>query len=1419
MAPSSQPPTVENSTIRDETEHSNIPNDETGLSPASKRILEKCAIPVTPAPLDKCFRVTPTLISRPQSTGIDTGGFGFHFAKPKIPVPNFTSRSKIKQGGPVTPLAINNGLEQNIQKGPDQTTPSDAPIDSGGPRMSSNDQTDTHCNSTPLVVQKTQEATRASLEANHDQSSDAAEKSTCCVPDMADRGTVVRSQTSTPCQGRKRLSASPEDSVDLNSENAKSEAEAAPTKTRQNHISTKASVSSSDSDQQPISPGYPQRRDVRPKLQSTMNSKVTKRQTYPRSTQSVAANNSIPPRMVQPSVSQPSEEDLFYMLIHKLKKRDEAEATTTAIKEQMESKMLEVTQANDHLRGQLKQAELAYRKQQEQMNIRNALVERWKAKFSKLRTFVTSVGTDFEMLRKEGQALKATQDTLSKEKQHIQETLKEVNGNTDQLKTCWGQHRETISKMRDEYNTVEKSLLVASTKAADADRAVTTERNRVAVLEGYIRNHANGHRLQAEEILRSQSHALTKLEAVYEGLGGRLGNLASSFRTELESKFSSCLSLLESLNQKEFVQPQDHERLNVAIRDLSSQLNSSIETSSKNIESKLEAETRNGKQISNQLTELNTAIDSNNVLVGQLAEARELNGSLQEKLKVVEITLSGVSADRDNLKSHEAVLQQHIADLEIEVASLQKVELDNSELRVSDISSELQIQLESTSAALTEATDAFKTKDTELREIEVKLAETSQNLDAVEMELVKLREEKMEIQRKAEKTEHRVREELTRANLATKDQIRASFEQEQHKLKREKLTAERSMERMAEQLKSTKLSLERAEESKEKIIAKINQQQEEIEALKDAASRKHSVDANEHEELKERHASSLKELHSTARQLVVSEKENEELKQELSELRVRLAIQEEQEPLQEALEVLQYEIAEKDLSLLSLKEELSKLQGDAKQIESLRQEVLDKSADITSLEEKLDETAKINCDIVGSLQTKNGELASLEQKLLLSEKTNCDLSGLQKEAEQKDDRISKLLSRVEDAGKLFDKTESVLKKFGIIGVGESLRACSGTLEERFQAIKDTVRKDQEVLNPTLSPMPSLKKDRAIRKPSIVSTPKSKAARPGSATRECKTTEIVYRTHSIRENLSISPSKTLTSRRQKTRQRQVSSLGSRIRPFSQLHNDVPRNFYTADQTSPTSELTDLHNLFPSTPASGQNLSVLEPQKTVPNGLRQGDKRVPIPLEVGTPGVPRTPHGRPIQDGALVPSRQINEVIEENGNVLGQPRQAGNTGNQLEKIEIGQKNTSIPTQKGETKTLKRKQMSEQNELQTAVMENPPQQGSSKLPRKGILKDKLKSTPSREASAMQTPRQENNEGGKRVDVSSNITFKRPARSSKYFNPNISPTASITARGGRCGSATSKASTIATRARERPRRRQRGDLYNDRFSQRLPG
>lgn len=91
-------------TVEKELFSVNTPNDEPGLSPTSKKILEKCSIPITPVALNRSSHITPTLISRPPSSDLDSGGFNFHFTKPKLPTPSFTSRLNTKHvRSPSTP--------------------------------------------------------------------------------------------------------------------------------------------------------------------------------------------------------------------------------------------------------------------------------------------------------------------------------------------------------------------------------------------------------------------------------------------------------------------------------------------------------------------------------------------------------------------------------------------------------------------------------------------------------------------------------------------------------------------------------------------------------------------------------------------------------------------------------------------------------------------------------------------------------------------------------------------------------------------------------------------------------------------------------------------------------------------------------------------------------------------------------------------------------------------------------------------------------------------------------------------------------------------------------------------------------------------------------------------------------------------
>lgn len=268
--------------------------------------------------------------------------------------------------------------------------------------------------------------------------------------------------------------------------------------------------------------------------------------------------------------SQPSEEDLFYMLIRRLKKRDEMEAEAVAIKRRMEGKMLELTRANDDLSCKLQESEIICKNQQEQLNASNSIIERWKVKFNRLRAFVTNVGNDFEVLRKEGQILRSTQDSLLREKEEINETLKQMSDSTDLLKTRWSQQCATITGARLEFDNLEKSLLTATSTITENEKLLSRERNRVATLENYVKNYSDNHRKQTAELDEKQSQMITKLDVIHEQLEG--WNFSqSSIKGEMESGFRSCMSLLNSLSQQQSVKPQDLDKVDSAIRDLATQ--------------------------------------------------------------------------------------------------------------------------------------------------------------------------------------------------------------------------------------------------------------------------------------------------------------------------------------------------------------------------------------------------------------------------------------------------------------------------------------------------------------------------------------------------------------------------------------------------------------------------------------------------------------------------------------------------------------------------------------------------------------------------------------------------------------------------------------------------------------------------------
>lgn len=268
---------------------------------------------------------------------------------------------------------------------------------------------------------------------------------------------------------------------------------------------------------------------------------------------------------------QPSEADLFYMLIHKLKRRDDAEAASVAMREQMEEKLRKAGDENKALTAQLNQAMIRYKKQGAEMTSQRGLIERWKVKFGKLRGVVKGIGDDQESIRDEGQRLKSTQSSLFQEKSQFFEQVKVISNATETVGQKLSNQRRQVSEIRHAAADLDHLVVRLKTQLADREISLVRERNHAARLEGHIENASKGHLRIAKEIRKDQIGTLSKIERIYKHIDASSKDHLETFRADLRPLLETSTEMLNIAKETEIVDPAQLRLVESLIRNLDHQ--------------------------------------------------------------------------------------------------------------------------------------------------------------------------------------------------------------------------------------------------------------------------------------------------------------------------------------------------------------------------------------------------------------------------------------------------------------------------------------------------------------------------------------------------------------------------------------------------------------------------------------------------------------------------------------------------------------------------------------------------------------------------------------------------------------------------------------------------------------------------------
>jgi hypothetical protein len=108
-----------------------------------------------------------------------------------------------------------------------------------------------------------------------------------------------------------------------------------------------------------------------------------------------------------------------------------------------------------------------------------------------------------------------------------------------------------LSGTRHELNVLEQSLVVSEERVKGRDVLIVQEKNRVAVLENFIRSHSLKQEKQATLIQQKQLETLTKINSMFDNVTSCLKASYSTVKAELEPELGSCLEILRSLSSRE----------------------------------------------------------------------------------------------------------------------------------------------------------------------------------------------------------------------------------------------------------------------------------------------------------------------------------------------------------------------------------------------------------------------------------------------------------------------------------------------------------------------------------------------------------------------------------------------------------------------------------------------------------------------------------------------------------------------------------------------------------------------------------------------------------------------------------------------------------------------------------------------------
>ncbi|KAF7505224.1 hypothetical protein GJ744_001153 [Endocarpon pusillum] len=332
----------------------------------------------------------------------------------------------------------------------------------------------------------------------------------------------------------------------------------------------------------------------------------------------------------------PSEEDLYFLLLHRYRKREHTEKQLAARLRQVEAENTNLCEAAREYQRQLQDLGASSSRQAAEIRAQKMVINDIKNGYAKIKDYMTMVYNDQENLKAKAISMGQEKRALRDEHDRIHQAIEEAIDTTTSSSHAINKLKTHLLEVRHDAAYFEETANKAQLKLHGEQQLLVQERQKSRKYENHIVDITRQQDRLSLVIKQEQQHILNALNSIQGKLTGLEVDRATAAVPPTLPALDQCVKMLSALVKVETASPVDVADMIQVVNALAKSFDSSKKQFEESLQKATTARANADGHLLSQITQHFNELARDSTNQDEIAELRETKNLLEERVRGIQ---------------------------------------------------------------------------------------------------------------------------------------------------------------------------------------------------------------------------------------------------------------------------------------------------------------------------------------------------------------------------------------------------------------------------------------------------------------------------------------------------------------------------------------------------------------------------------------------------------------------------------------------------------------------------------------------------------------------------------------------------------------------------------------------------------------